>query len=69
MSVMQLNPFLKEVVRGVVIVIAVGIYTGRGIQRRRARFGPRAPGAEDSANPRTPATTEAESTLRKAGTP
>lgn len=43
MSVMQLNPFLKEVVRGVVIVIAVAIYTGRSIRRRRARFGPDAP--------------------------
>lgn len=45
MSVMQLNPFLKEVVRGVVIVLAVAIYTGRSITRRRARFGPEAPAA------------------------
>lgn len=38
MSVMQVNPFLKDVVRGVVIVAAVAIYTGRSIERRRARF-------------------------------
>ena len=39
MSTMQVNPFLKDVVRGVVIVAAVAIYTGRTIQQRRARFG------------------------------
>ena len=38
MSVMQVNPFLKDVVRGIVIVVAVAVYTGRAIQRRRARF-------------------------------
>ena len=38
MSAIQLNPFLKDVVRGVVIVVAVAIYTGRGVERRRARF-------------------------------
>lgn len=38
MSVMQVNPFLKDVVRGVVIVAAVAIYTGRAIEQRRARF-------------------------------
>jgi len=38
MSVLQVNPFLKDVVRGVVIVAAVAIYTGRAIQRRRPRF-------------------------------
>lgn len=38
MSVMQVNPFLKDVVRGVVIVVAVAIYTGRAVERRRARF-------------------------------
>ena len=38
MSVIQISPFLKDVVRGVVIVAAVAIYTGRGIERRRARF-------------------------------
>ncbi|MCR2791960.1 ABC transporter permease [Microbacterium sp. zg.Y625] len=40
MSVMQVNPFLKDVVRGVVIVAAVAIYSRRAIVRRRARFGP-----------------------------
>ena len=38
MSVMQVNPFLKDVVRGVVIVAAVAIYTGRALEQRRARF-------------------------------
>lgn len=38
MSVMQVNPFLKDVVRGVVIVAAVAVYTGRVIHQRRARF-------------------------------
>lgn len=38
MSVMQVNPFLKDVVRGVVIVAAVAIYTGRVVEQRRARF-------------------------------
>jgi ribose transport system permease protein len=38
MSVMQVNPFLKDVVRGVVIVVAVAIYTGRAVHSRRARF-------------------------------
>lgn len=38
MSVMQVNPFLKDVVRGVVIVAAVAIYTGRALEKRRARF-------------------------------
>jgi len=39
MSVMQVNPFLKDVVRGVVIVVAVAVYTGRVIEQRRARYG------------------------------
>jgi ribose transport system permease protein len=38
MSVMQVNPFLKDVVRGVVIVAAVAVYTGRTLEQRRARF-------------------------------
>jgi len=42
MSVMQVNPFLKDVVRGIVIVAAVAVYTGRAIQQRRARFATRA---------------------------
>ena len=39
MSVMQVNPFLKDVVRGVVIVAAVAVYSRRSIIRRRPRFG------------------------------
>lgn len=40
MSVMQINPFLKDVVRGIVIVAAVAVYSRRTVVRRRARFGP-----------------------------
>jgi len=40
MSVMQVNPFLKDVVRGVVIVAAVAVYSRRAIVKRRTRFGP-----------------------------
>ncbi|MEI5583638.1 hypothetical protein V7S52_07175, partial [Agromyces sp. CCNWLW208] len=39
MSVLQVNPFLKDVVRGVVIVAAVAVYTARVTERRRPRFG------------------------------
>ncbi len=39
MSVMQVNPFLKDVVRGIVIVAAVAVYSRRAIVRRRSRFG------------------------------
>lgn len=38
MSVLQVNPFLKDVVRGIVIVAAVAVYTGRTVRDRRARF-------------------------------
>lgn len=38
MSAIQFNPFLKDVVRGVVIVAAVAIYTGRKARGRRTRF-------------------------------
>ena len=44
MSVMELNPFLKDVVRGIVIVVAVAVYARREIDRRPTRFGPRRPG-------------------------
>lgn len=40
MSVLQVNPFLKDVVRGAVIVTAVAVYSRRAIVRRRTRFGP-----------------------------
>ena len=39
MSVMQVNPFLKDVVRGLVIVAAVAVYSRRSIATRRPRFG------------------------------
>src|SRR5690606_14679404 len=39
MSVMQVNAFLKDVVRGVVIVAAVALYSRRAVVRRRTRFG------------------------------
>lgn len=39
MSVLQVNPFLKDVVRGVVIVVAVAVYARRRVVRREARFG------------------------------
>jgi len=38
MGVMQVNPFLKDVVRGAVIVLAVAVYARREIDRRPARF-------------------------------
>ncbi len=38
MSVMELNPFLKDVVRGIVIVVAVAVYARREIDRRPPRF-------------------------------
>ncbi len=44
MSVMQVNPFLKDVVRGVVIVAAVAVYTSRSLDRRRPRFTTGSPG-------------------------
>jgi len=45
MGVMELNPFLKDVVRGVVIVVAVAVYARRELDRRPARFD--RPGALD----------------------
>lgn len=40
MSVMQVNPFLKDVVRGIVIVVAVAVYSRRRVVVRPARFSP-----------------------------
>lgn len=40
MSVLEVNPFLKDVVRGAVIILAVALYTGRRIEARKARFLP-----------------------------
>ncbi|MFS0883801.1 ABC transporter permease [Aeromicrobium sp. 179-A 4D2 NHS] len=38
MGVMELNPFLKDAVRGIVIVVAVAVYARREIDRRPERF-------------------------------
>lgn len=38
MSVMQFNPFLKDVIRGLVIIVAVALYARRRIIARRIRF-------------------------------
>lgn len=38
MSVLQVNPFLKDVVRGAVIVVAVAVYSRRRLVARRERF-------------------------------
>jgi ribose transport system permease protein len=51
MSVMQVNPFMKDVVRGVVIVAAVAVYTGRSVERRRARFTPAVQREESAREP------------------
>jgi ribose transport system permease protein len=38
MSILQVNPFLKDVVRGAVIVAAVAVFARRSTSRRFARF-------------------------------
>jgi ribose transport system permease protein len=38
MGVMQVNPFLRDVIRGVVIIAAVALYARREIDRRPAPF-------------------------------
>ncbi|MFL6153353.1 MAG: ABC transporter permease [Ornithinibacter sp.] len=38
MSVMEINSFLRDVVRGTVIVVAVAVYARRAIPRRPTRF-------------------------------
>ncbi len=38
MGVMQVNPFLRDVIRGVVIIAAVAVYARREIDPRPARF-------------------------------
>lgn len=45
MSVLEVNAFLKDVVRGLVIVLAVAVYARRNADRRPERFGPRGAGA------------------------
>jgi ribose transport system permease protein len=39
MGVMQVNPFLKDFVRGLVIVLAVAVYARRSVVHRPPRFG------------------------------
>lgn len=51
MSVMQVNPFLKDVVRGVVIVAAVAVYAGRRIVSRPERFASKGPAETPAAQP------------------
>jgi ribose transport system permease protein len=53
MSVLQVNPFLKDVVRGIVIVVAVAVYARRRTVHRPARFG-RGTHQGDTAPPRGP---------------
>lgn len=59
MSVMQVNPFLKDVVRGIVIVAAVAVYASRSVERRRPRFdgggAPPPASSEEIAAPAEPA--------------
>lgn len=38
MSVLEVNPFFKDFIRGTVIVVAVALYAWRSIQRRTPRF-------------------------------
>ncbi|WP_243233296.1 ABC transporter permease [Microbacterium sp. CIAB417] len=68
MSVMQVNPFLKDVVRGVVIVAAVAVYSRRAIVRRRPRFGPGGTrtGGDDAARAAEPAMAAAAADLENA---
>lgn len=51
MSVMQINPFLKDVVRGVVIVVAVAVYARRRVVSRPARFDGRRSGRTEQEAP------------------
>lgn len=47
MGALEVNPFLKDVIRGAVIVLAVAVYARRDLQIRPARFD-RGPRADDS---------------------
>jgi ribose transport system permease protein len=49
MSVLQINPFLKDVVRGIVIVVAVAVYARRRVVHHPARFGRGVPTDDDGA--------------------
>ncbi|HYO38082.1 MAG TPA: ABC transporter permease [Nocardioidaceae bacterium] len=48
MSVMEINSFLRDVVRGTVIVVAVAVYARRAIPRRPTRFSAHEPAREAS---------------------
>ncbi len=50
MSVMQISPFIKNVVRGVVIIAAVAVYSRRVVQERRARFAAQEARATDASH-------------------
>ena len=47
MGVMQVNPFLKDFVRGLVIVLAVAVYARRSVVRRPPRFAGNRPSLPD----------------------
>lgn len=39
LGILQVNPYLKDVVRGIIIIVAVAVYARRSVPRRPARFG------------------------------
>lgn len=48
MGALEVNPFLKDVVRGLVIVLAVAVYARRDLHARPARFDRTTPTPDDS---------------------
>jgi ribose transport system permease protein len=48
MGILELNPYIKDVVRGVVIIAAVAVYARRSVPRRVSRFGGSGPVGEDA---------------------
>lgn len=49
-NVLQVDPFFKDVLRGIIIIVAVAIYARRGSERR-ARFGEHGSSLEDESRP------------------
>jgi len=49
MGILQVNPYLKDVVRGVIIIIAVAVYARQAMPRVAARFSPGGGRAVESA--------------------
>jgi ribose transport system permease protein len=49
LGIMEVNPYLKEVVRGLIIIAAVAVYASRNRIKRPARFGPQRPTAPATA--------------------